>query len=418
MSRRRVAITGLSTITSVGIGAEENWKALIEAKSGAATITRFDAKDFRTQFACEVKGFNPDEHLEAKDERATDIFIQYALAATHQAMKQSGIVSKIERIPENLADRAGSIIGCGLGGLPDIENTHQALVDRGPRRVSPFFIPKVISNLAAGHAAIKYGLKGPNFATTSACSSGAHAMGEAFRMIRDGYMDMAVTGGAEATISPLCIAGFGSMKALSSRNEEPAKASRPFDKDRDGFVCGEGAGILVLEEWEMAKKRGANILAEMVGYGANCDAYHMTAPTEDGSGAAKVMKLALEDAKVSADAIGVINAHGTSTPLGDVAETKAMKLAFGEHAKKLKITSTKSMVGHTLGAAGGIEAAFTVMGLQNQVALPTINIDNQDPECDLDYVPNAAQDFKHEYALSNSFGFGGTNACVILRRAE
>jgi len=416
VSRRRVAVTAWSTISSLGIGLEVNWKAVLGGKSGAAPITRFPTESFRTNFACEVKDFKAEDHIDPKDLRAMDLFIQYAMVAAKEAFALSGLVSKPEPISGELAERAAAIVGCGLGGLPDIESTKADFIARGPRRVSPFFIPQVISNMPAGQIAIRYGLQGPNFATTSACSSGAHAIGEAFRMIRDNYIDMAITGGAEATISSLCIAGFGSMRALSTRNDAPQKASRPFDKDRDGFVVGEGAGLLILEEWEMAKQRGADILAEVVGYGANCDAYHMTAPTEDGRGAARAIKVALKDAGLNPDQILAINAHGTSTGLGDVAETKALKLAFGDHAKKLKITSTKSMTGHTLGAAGGIEAIFAGLALKYQIVPPTINLDQPDPECDLDYVPNHAQDWKHEYALSNSFGFGGTNACLILRR--
>lgn len=415
MSKRRVAVTGYSVISSVGIGSDANWQAIKEGKSGAAQITRFNPEGFRTTFACEVKNFKAEDFLDRKDLRGMDIFIQFYLVAAQEAMAQTGLVSRPEPISMELSERAASIVGCGLGGLPDIEETKETLIAKGPRRVSPFFIPKVISNMAAGHAAIKYGLRGPNFATTSACSSGAHAIGESFRMIRDGYIDISLTGGAEATISPMCIGGFGSMKALSAKNDSPQEASRPFDKDRDGFVVGEGAGALVLEAWDLAEKRGAEILGEVVGYAANCDAYHMTAPTEDGSGAARVMEIALEDARLNKDQILHINAHGTSTPLGDISETKAIKKVFGEHAKNIKVTSTKSMIGHTLGAAGGIECIYTLMGLQHQVVPPTINLQNPDPECDLDYVANSAQDLKHEYALSNSFGFGGTNGCVILR---
>jgi len=418
VSKRRVAVTGISAISAVGIGAEANWKALVEGRSGAAPITRFPRESYRTQFACEVKGFRPEDFIDPKDMRGMALFIQYAMAASREALEMSGLLTADRKVPEQIADRVVSIIGCGLGGLPEIEETEIALLDKGAKRVSPFFIPKVIANMSAGQVAIHFGLRGPSFVTTSACSSGAHGIGEAFRMIRDGYADYAVTGGAEATVSPLCIAGFGAMRALSTRNEDPGRASRPFDKDRDGFVVGEGAGILVLEEWEKAKTRGAPILAELVGYGANCDAHHMTAPIEDGSGAARVMKLAIEDAKISPEKIGAINAHGTSTGLGDVAETKAIKLAFKEHARKIKVTSTKSMVGHTLGAAGGVEAVYTLQSLQKQVVLPTINLETPDPECDLDYVPNTAQDFAHEYALSNSFGFGGTNACLIFRRTS
>ena len=413
---RRVAVTGVSTVSALGNSLALNWSALMEGRSGIGPITHFDSTQFKSKIAGEVRQLNAEAVIPAKELRMMDLFIQYALVASHEAMLQSGLVTSRVPIAENLQERAGSVIGCGLGGLPEIEAAGKILAARGPGRISPFFIPKLISNLAPGHAAIAYGLKGPNFATTSACSSGAHAIGEAYRMIKLGLVDVMLTGGTESTISPLAIGGFDAMKALSTRNEEPTRASRPFDKDRDGFVCGEGAGILVLEEWEMAKKRGAKILAELVGYAANCDAFHVTAPAEGGAGAAACMKLALKDAKLNGSEITAINAHGTSTPLGDIAETQAIKSVFKDHAKKIKVTSTKSMTGHCLGAAGGIEAVYTVLGLQHQKITPTINLENQDPECDLD-VPKQAQDFKHEYALSNSFGFGGTNGCLIFRKA-
>lgn len=416
MSKRRVAVTGISAVSSVGVGAEENWKALVAGKSGISKITRFDPSGFRVDFAGEVKNFNPEKYLDAKQIRMMDPFIWYAMAAAEEAFMQSGLIQSPGPIPEELSYRAGSIMGCGLGGLPEIEEAKQNLIEKGVRRISPFFIPKVISNLAVGHIAIKYGLRGVSYVATSACSSGAHAIGESFRMIRDGYLDLAVTGGTESTISPLCIGGFSSMKALSTRNETPEQASRPFDKDRDGFVVGEGAGVMILEEWEAAKKRGANILGELVGYAASCDAYHMTAPTEDGSGPAAAMSMALQDAKITEDKILSINAHATSTGLGDIAETQAIKKVFKDHTQKIKVTSTKSMIGHTLGAAGGIEAVYTLMSLKNQIVLPTINLDNQDPDCDLNVAANEAVDLAHEYAMSNSFGFGGTNASLILRR--
>jgi 3-oxoacyl-[acyl-carrier-protein] synthase II len=413
---RRVAVTGISVVSALGVGREINWASLIEGRSGIGPITHFDSSHFKSKIAGEVRNLNPEAVIPPKELRMMDLFIQYALVASQEAMLQTGLISSRSPIAENLQARAGSVIGCGLGGLPEIENTAKILAERGPGRISPFFIPKLISNLAPGHAAITYGLKGPNFATTSACSSGAHAIGEAYRMIKLGVVDLMLTGGTESTISPLAIGGFDAMKALSTRNEEPTKASRPFDKDRDGFVCGEGAGILILEEWESAKKRGAKILAEVVGYAANCDAYHVTAPAEGGAGAAECMKLALKDAKLNGPEVAVINAHGTSTQLGDIAETQAIKTIFKDHAKKLKVTSTKSMTGHCLGAAGGIEAVYTVLSLQHQKVSPTINLENPDPLCDLDYVPNHAQDVKHEYALSNSFGFGGTNGCLIFRK--
>jgi len=405
----------------VGIGRDNNWNALIEGKSGIAGITHFDAKAFRSQIAGEVKEFKPETVIPAKEIRTMDLFIQFALAASHEAMLQAGHISKgmlgEEKIKEEWQERAGTIIGVGLGGLPEIEATAKLLAARGPSRISPFFIPRLISNLAPGHAAIAYGLRGVNFAATSACSSGAHAIGEGFRHIRHGYADMMLVGGAEAVISELSIGGFDALRALSTRNAEPQRASRPFDKDRDGFVCGEGAGILVLEDYDFAKKRGAKILAELVGYGANCDAYHMTSPSEGGTGAAGAMKLALKDAEISADSILAVNAHGTSTQQGDIAETKAIKSIFGAHAKKLKVSSTKSMTGHCLGAAGGIEAVYSVLALQKQIVPPTINLDSPDPECDLDYVPHKAQELKHDYCISNSFGFGGTNVSLIFKKS-
>lgn len=418
---RRVAITGVSVVSAIGIGRDRNWHSLLEGRSGIARTTRFNPENFKSKISGEVKDFKPETVIPPKDLRVMDLFIQYSCFAAHEAMLHAGLVSNptfgAEQIKEEFQEGAGTIIGCGLGGLPEIESTYKVLAARGPSRISPFFIAKLIANLAPGHAGIAYGLRNSNFTTTSACSSGAHAIGESYRMIKNGYADIMLTGGTEGTISELCIGGFDSMRALSTANEFPEKASRPFDKGRDGFVCGEGAGILVLEEWDHAIQRGVKPLAEVVGYAANCDAYHITAPSENGTGAGKAMKAALRDAKLNPDQISAINAHGTSTPLGDVAETKAIKFAFGDHAKKLKVSGTKSMTGHCLGAAGGIEAVFTVLSLQNQKVPPTINLENPDPECDLDYVPNAAQDLKHEYALSNSFGFGGTNACLIFRRA-
>lgn len=409
---RRVVVTGFSVVSSIGVGSEENWRALIEGKSGVDKITRFDATDFKTQFAAEVKDFDLEKFVPAKEARTMDHFIHYAIAAGQMAVDHAGLstLNEIEK------QRVATIVGCGLGGLNEIEDGKKTIMERGPSRLSPFFIPKLISNLAAGHLAIRFGFGGPSFCTTSACSSGAHAIGEAFRMIKNNYIDRAVTGGTESTISALCVAGFNSMRALSTRNDAPQKASRPFDKDRDGFVVGEGSGLLILEELELAKKRGAKIFAEVIGYGANCDAYHMTAPSPEGRGAAEAMKLALEEAKIDQEKILAINAHGTSTGLGDVAETQAIKKVFGDHAYKMKVSSTKSMVGHTLGAAGGIESVYAIQALQHQVVPPTINLDHPDPECDLDYVPHHAQDWKHDYALSNSFGFGGTNASLIFKR--
>jgi 3-oxoacyl-[acyl-carrier-protein] synthase II len=417
MSERRVAITGISLVSALGVGREVNWAALKEGRSGIRRISHFDPSQYKSQIAGEVKPFDPSSVIPPKDLRTMDLFIQYALVASQEALMQSGLISARGPIAEHLQDRAGSVIGCGLGGLPEIEATSKVLAERGPSRISPFFIPKLISNLAAGQAAVVYGLKNANFCTTSACSSGAHAIGESYRMIKHGYADIMLCGGTESTISPLGIGGFDAMRALSTRNDAPEKASRPFDKNRDGFVCGEGAGILVLEEWEAAKKRGATIIAEVVGYAANCDAYHLTAPSEGGVGAGRAMELALKDARITPDKILAINAHGTSTPLGDVAETQAIKRVFKDHAKKIKISATKSMTGHTLGAAGGIEGAFAALSLYHQFVPPTINLEEPDPECDLDYVPLKGQEWKHDYALSNSFGFGGTNATIVLRRA-
>jgi 3-oxoacyl-[acyl-carrier-protein] synthase II len=387
-------------------------------QSGIGPITRFDASTLKTQIAGEVKNFDPSAVISGKEIRTMDLFIQYALVASHEALNQSGLVKGREAVEESLQRRAGTIIGCGLGGLPEIESTMRLAFERGPSRISPFFIPRIISNLAAGQVAMVYGLRHANYCATSACSSGAHAVGEAFRLIKHGYADVMVSGGTEATIAMLGIGGFDAMKALSSRNHEPTRASRPFDKGRDGFVCGEGAGILVLEEWERAKKRGANILAEVVGYGATCDAYHLTAPSEGGRGAGEAMENGLEEAQMRPDQIQAVNAHGTSTPLGDIAETQAIKRIFGDHARKLKVTSTKSMTGHCLGAAGGIEAVYSVLSLVHQIVPPTINLEEPDPECDLDYVPLKAQEHSVDGIVSNSFGFGGTNVSLVFRRPQ
>lgn len=416
MSDRRVVVTAISAVSSLGVGEKVNWEALKEGRSGIRRIDRFDPSPFRCQIAGQVQGFKPEDFIPGKEVRTMDLFIQYGMAAGYEAMQASGLLGPGERVDEKIRARFASIVGCGLGGLPEIESGKQSLLEKGPKRISPFFIPKIIANLVPGQLSIRYGLEGPSFTTTSACSSGAHAIGEAFRMIKNNYADHAIAGGSEATISPLCIGGFDAMRALSTRNEEPEKASRPFDKDRDGFVCGEGAGILILEEFESAKKRGAEILGEVIGYGATADAHHMTAPAPEGRGAVRAMQLALEEASLSPDKILAINAHGTSTGLGDIAETKAIKTVFGDHAFKIKVSSTKSMIGHTLGAAGGIESVYSLQALKHQVVPPTINLDNVDEECDLDYVANEAQDWQHEYALSNSFGFGGTNACLIFRR--
>ncbi len=417
---RRVVVTGMSAVSAIGNSCAENWASLVEGRGGIQRISRFDCTPFKSQIAGEVKNLVVESVVPAKDIRTMDLFIQFALVACQEAMVQSGLIASgifgESKIREEWQSRAAAIIGVGLGGLPEIEATAKLLAKRGPSRISPFFIPRLISNLAAGHAAIGYGLKAANFATTSACSSGAHAIGEGFRHIRHGYSDIALVGGAESVISELAVGGFDALRALSTRNEEPSKASRPFDRDRDGFVIGEGAGILVLEEYEFAKKRGAPILAELAGYGTSCDAYHMTSPSEGGQGAAQAMQWALDDAQIAKEGVGAVNAHGTSTPQGDIAETQAIKSVFGAHARRLKVSSTKSMTGHALGAAGGLEAVYTILALRNQVVPPTVNLDNADSQCDLDYVPLRAQDFKHEVALSNSFGFGGTNASLIFRR--
>lgn len=419
MSLNRVAITGFSSITSVGNGAEATWKALLSGTSGIAPITRFDTEKFRTKFAGEVKAFEAEEFIDPKQLRTMDYFIQYAMFCAREALLMSGLIETPDsRLPDEMQKGFAAIIGCGLGGLPTIEENKVIEQTRGPSRITPFFIPKLISNLAPGHIAIKYGMRGSNFAITSACSSGAHALGEAYRMIKFGMAERAIAGGTESVITPLCVGGFNSMRALSMRNEEPQKASRPWDKNRDGFVVGEGAGLMILEDMEKAQARGAKIFGELVGYSANDDAFHMTAPAEDGSGAAAVMSEAIADSGVSKEEVMYVNAHGTSTPLGDLAETKAIKAVFGDHSKKIKVSSTKSMIGHTLGAAGGIESVVTLQALIDQKIHPTINLDDQDPECDLDFTANKAADLSFEYALSNSFGFGGTNAGLVFRKVS
>jgi 3-oxoacyl-[acyl-carrier-protein] synthase II len=411
VSRRRVVVTGLGHISPVGNTVADGWANLVAGKSGIATITKFDASNFSTRFAGEVKGFNVEDYMPAKEARHMDTFIHYGLAAGMQAMKDSALVVT----PEN-AERIGVIVGSGIGGLPMIENTQTEYLNRGPRRISPFFVPASIINMISGHLSIKYGLKGPNLAIVTACTTGTHSIGEAMRMIQHDEADVMIAGGAESTVSPLGIGGFAAPRALSQRNDDPATASRPWDKDRDGFVLGEGAGVLVIEEYEHAKARGANIYCELVGYGRSSDAYHMTAPCEDGDGAHRCMKLALKDAGLNPEQIDYVNAHGTSTGLGDIAETVAIKRALGDHAKATVINSTKSMTGHLLGAAGGIEAVYSVLAVKNQISPPTINIFNQDPECDLDYCANTARDLKIEYAMSNSFGFGGTNGTLVFKR--
>jgi 3-oxoacyl-[acyl-carrier-protein] synthase II len=409
--RRRVAVTGLGLVTPLGTGVEKNWEALVQARSGITTITRFDPSGFPTRIAGEVRDFRAEDFIEKKEIKKMDLFIQYTMAAADMAIAASGL-----KIDESNALRVGVVVGVGLGGLPTIEEYHTLYLESGLRRISPFMIPKLIANLAPGQVAIKHGAKGINYTPTSACSSGAHAVGEAMRMIRHGYQDAVICGGAESAISPMGVGGFVAMKALSTRNDEPERASRPFEKNRDGFVIGEGAGVLVLEELEMAERRGAPILAEVVGYGTNGDAYHITQPSPEGIGAAACMALCLADAGISPDAVHYINAHGTSTEYNDANETKAIKRVFGEFAARLAVSSTKSMTGHLLGGAGGVEAAYTVLALQRGVIPPTINYEERDPECDLDYVPNVARRAPIELALSNSYGFGGTNVSLAFRR--
>jgi len=408
-----VAVTGLGAVSPLGTGIERNWQALLDGRSGIVPITRFPAAEFPSRIAGEVPDFVPEDWVEKRDVKKMDVFIQYALAAATMAMDASGLV-----VDDGNADRIGCIVGVGIGGISSIEETHSSFLETGTRKLSPFFIPKLIGNLAPGQISIRFGTRGVNYAPTSACASGAHGVGEAFRLIRDGYLDAAIAGGAEAAISPLGVGGFCAMRALSTRNDEPARASRPFDKNRDGFVVGEGAGILILEEWEHALARGAQIHAEIIGYAANADAFHITQPSPEGRGAAACMSLALADARIEPSQVGYVNAHGTSTDHGDASETTAIKLVFGEHAGRLPVSSTKSMTGHLLGAAGGIEAVYTVLALREQCLPPTINYEEPDPLCDLDYVPNRARAARVEVAVSNSFGFGGTNACLVFRRAR
>ena len=409
--KRRVVVTGIGLITPLGIGTEQTWNALINGQSGIGPITRFDASDQASQIAAEVKGFNSEEWFEKKQAKNLDPFVQYAVAAADIAWKNSGL-----SITDDNVNRVGVITGCGMGGLPTIEEYHAVLVNKGPRKITPFFIPRVIPNMPSGHISMRIGCKGPNLCQTTACAAGTHAVGEAFRHIAYGDCDAAITGGTESVICPLAVGGFSAMKALSTRNDDPTAASRPFDRDRDGFVISEGAGMMVLEELEAAKRRGATIYAEVIGYGQTSDAFHIAAPPEDGEGAARCMAAALRDAGLNPEEIDYINAHGTSTPLNDKCETLAIKSVFGEHAYKLAISSTKSMTGHMLGAAGGIEAAFTALSLHHGILPPTANLHNPDPDCDLDYVPLIAREARIETAMSNSFGFGGTNGVVVFRR--
>lgn len=411
MEKRRVVITGLGLITPLGIGVESSWKAFIEGRSGIGRITTFDPSDLPVQIAGEVKDFDPSLYIEPKEIKKMDRFIHFAVAASTMAIEDSGL-----RITDENAERVGVIIGSGIGGLPAIEHYHKVYLEKGYRRITPFFIPMLIINLASGQVSIRFGAKGPNSAVATACATGSHAIGDAFKIIQRGDADVMIAGGAESVITPLAIGGFAVMKALSTRNDEPERASRPFDIDRDGFVMGEGAGIVVMESLENARARGARIYAEIVGYGMTSDAYHITAPSPKGEGAATCMSLALRDAGVSPDVVDYINAHGTSTKYGDEIETAAIKRVFGEHAYKLLVSSTKSMTGHLLGAAGGVEAVVSILSVYHDIIPPTINLDKPDPECDLDYVPYKARYHTVNFALSNSFGFGGTNACLLFRK--
>ena len=414
MSKRKVVITGLGIISPVGNSVPDAWDNILSGKSGITRITRFDSSAFASQIAGEVKDFDVTHYLSAKDARRMDIFIHYGMAAGIQAVRDAGI-GDIGGSGLN-GERIGVNIGSGIGGLSMIENTHIAYQEHGPRKISPFFIPSTIINMIAGNLSIMFGFKGPNLAIVTACSTATHCIGDSARLIEYGDVDIMVAGGAESCVTPLAIGGFASARALSTRNNDPATASRPWDRDRDGFVLGEGAGVLVLEEMEHAKRRGAQIYAELAGYGMSADAHHMTAPCEDGEGAARCMTNALRNAGMDATAVDYINAHGTSTPLGDIAETIAVKRCFGEHAARLVVNSTKSMTGHLLGAAGGVEAIFSALAVYNQISPPTINIFEQDPQCDLDYVPNTAREMKIDVAMSNSFGFGGTNGTLIFSK--
>ncbi len=411
--KRRVVITGVGLVTPLGTGVEKSWRNICSGVSGIDLITRFDTSDYAVKIAAQVKDFQPDDFFEKKEAKHLDLFVQYGLAAARMAVEDSGF-----QVTEQNCGRVGVITGCGMGGLPTIEKYHSVSLEKGAKRITPFFIPMVIPNMPSGHISMAIKSKGPNLTLTTACAAGTHSVGEAYRHIKYGLCDMVVSGGTEAVICGLGVAGFSAMKALSGRNDDPAKASRPFDRDRDGFVMSEGAGMLVLEEYAHAVARGAKIYAEVSGYGLSSDAYHIAAPPEDGEGGARAMKMALADALLAPEDVDYINAHGTSTPLNDKCETHAIKTVFEGHARKLAISSTKSMTGHMLGAAGGIEAVFTALSLYNQIAPPTINLENPSPECDLDYVPNVARKMNIRAALSNSFGFGGTNAVVVMKRCD
>lgn len=409
--RRRVVVTGVGLLCSNGTGTDECWSAILQSRGGISPITQFDASQFSCRIAGEVKKFDPLDYIEKKEVKKMGRFIQFAIAASDFAVKSANLQVK----PED-AETVGVYIGSGIGGFEVIEREHEVFLTRGPSRISPFFIPSCIVNLASGYVSIRYGAKGPNSATATACTTSAHSIGDSFRLIQHGYADVMICGGAEACITPMGIGGFAAMRALSTRNDNPEHACRPWDKERDGFIVGEGAGIVILEELQRAVNRGAPILAEVVGYGMSSDAHHITSPPEDGEGAYRVMRNAFKDAGIEASAVQYVNAHGTSTPLGDMAETTALKRAFGEHAPKLAVSSTKSMTGHLLGGAGGLEAGITALAIRDQIAPPTINYEFPDPLCDLDYVPNNARPMAIEYALSNSFGFGGTNGCLIFKK--
>jgi 3-oxoacyl-[acyl-carrier-protein] synthase II len=408
---RRVVITGIGVVSPLGCGNAKNWDALVNGRSGIGPITRFDASAMPVRIAGEVKDFNPEDFIDKKEIKKMDLFIQYALGAAQFAMEDSGLA-----VTEENAERVGVLVGAGLGGLPTIEKYHSAFLEGGYKKISPFFIPMLIINLAPGHISIRYGAKGPNISSVSACATATHSIGDAYHIIKRGDADAMIAGGTESTVTPLGIGGFAVMKALSDRNDNPQAASRPFEKNRNGFILGEGAGIVILEEYEAARKRGAKIYAEVVGYGLTGDAYHLTAPAPGGEGAARCMKMALANAGVNPEQVGYINAHGTSTPMNDLYETMAIKTVFGNHAAQVKISSTKSMTGHLLGAAGGIEAVFSCMAMEKGVIPPTINYEEPDPECDLDYTPNTACEARIEYAMSNNFGFGGTNASLLFKK--
>jgi 3-oxoacyl-[acyl-carrier-protein] synthase II len=410
---RRVVVTGIGLVSSLGIGTSANWEALLAGTSGVGRITRFDADDFSSQIAAEVKGFDPLQFIEKKDVKKMDVFIQYAIAASQFAVDDARL-----DIDQADAPRVGVSIGSGIGGFSTIEREHEALLKGGPRRISPFFIPSAIINLAAGQVSIRFGAKGPNLATCTACSASAHAVGESYEIIKRGDADAMIAGGSEAAITPMSVGGFAAMRALSTRNDDPARASRPFDRDRDGFIIGEGAGVVVLEDLERARRRGVTIYAEVVGYGASADAYHITAPSEDGDGGRRAMAMALEKADVRPDEVDYINAHGTSTVYNDKLETLAIKTCFGRHAETLAVSSTKSMTGHLLGGAGGLESGISALAVHHQMVPPTINLEIQDLECDLDYVPHTSRAIPIRHALSNSFGFGGTNVALLFKRYE